>query len=158
MVLLNTTSFSAVASQSINDVFSTTYDNYKIIINISNSTGNSALTMRMRVSGTDLTSNDYSRFKMYTDYTNTVGSDSGSAGTSSFLIGEVQGTDGSQTVMEMQGPFLSQLTKHITIGTKKLNQFMFGGSTLVTTSYTGFTLIQAGTNMTGTVSVYGYSK
>jgi len=33
LVLLNTTSFSAVTSQSINDVFSTTYDNYLILIN-----------------------------------------------------------------------------------------------------------------------------
>jgi 4-hydroxy-3-methylbut-2-enyl diphosphate reductase IspH len=32
LVLLNTTSFSAVASQSVNDVFSATYDNYKIIV------------------------------------------------------------------------------------------------------------------------------
>ena len=33
LTLLNTTTFSAVASQSINDVFSATYDNYKIVLN-----------------------------------------------------------------------------------------------------------------------------
>ena len=32
LVLLNTTSFSAVSSQSINDVFSATYTNYKIVL------------------------------------------------------------------------------------------------------------------------------
>jgi hypothetical protein len=159
LVLLNTTSFSAVASQSINDVFSATYDNYKIIVNLTNSTGaNNFLSMRMRVSGADNTNNEYTRFKFYTDYTNAFGSDSGSIGTSSFLIGNTEGTDGNQSVIEMQAPFLTQLTKQITIGTKKLNQFMFGGSTTVTTSYTSFTLIQGSTNMTGTVSVYGYTK
>jgi hypothetical protein len=158
MVLLNTTSFSAVASQSINDVFSATYDNYKIIINISNSTLSSSLSMRMRVSGTDNTNNEYTRTKFYVDQTNAFGSDSGSAGTSSFLIGDTQGTDGNQTLIEMQAPFLTQLTKHTTIGTKRLNYFAMSGSTTVTTSYTGFTLLQGGTNMTGTVSVYGYNK
>jgi hypothetical protein len=159
LTLINTTSFSAVASQSVNDVFSATYDNYKIIVNLTNSTGaNSSLSMRMRVSGADNTNNEYTRFKFYTDYTNAFGSDSGSIGTSSFLIGDTQGTDGNQSVIEMQAPFLTQLTKQITIGTKKLNQFMFGGSTTVTTSYTGFTLIQGSTNITGTVSVYGYTK
>ena len=34
MVLLNTTSFSGVASQSVNDVFSATYTNYRIFINL----------------------------------------------------------------------------------------------------------------------------
>jgi hypothetical protein len=32
LVLLNTTSFSGVSSQSVNDVFSTTYQNYRVII------------------------------------------------------------------------------------------------------------------------------
>ena len=114
--------------------------------------------MRMRVSGADNTNNEYTRAKFYADQTNAFGSDSGSAGTSSFLLGEVQGTDGSQSSIEMQAPFLTQLTKHTTIGAKKLNLFLMTGSTTVTTSYTGFTLLQAGTNMTGTVSVYGYNK
>ena len=34
MVLLNTTSFSGVASQSFNNVFTTTYDAYKIILDL----------------------------------------------------------------------------------------------------------------------------
>jgi hypothetical protein len=149
-------SFSGASTVSLNDVFSSTYDNYKIIVNISNSTGSSSLSMRMRVSGADNTNNEYTRTKFYVDQTNAYGSDSGSAGTSSFLIGDTQGTDGNQSVIEMQAPFLTQLTKHTTIGTKKLNLFIMTGSTTVTTSYTGFTLLQGGTNMTGTVAVYGY--
>jgi len=58
MVLLNTTSFSAVASQSINDVFSATYDNYVLLINyLTSTTANQ--TWRLRVSGTDNSAASY---------------------------------------------------------------------------------------------------
>ena len=55
LTLINTTSFSAVASQSINDVFSTTYDNYFIVANILPST-NLSLQLRLRASGSDYVS------------------------------------------------------------------------------------------------------
>ena len=40
MVLLNTTSFSGVSSQSFNNVFNASYENYKIIINLTDNTSN----------------------------------------------------------------------------------------------------------------------
>jgi hypothetical protein len=58
LVLLNTTSFSAVASQSVNDVFSSTYDNYRIVCEFSSST-DQEIFFRLRASGADLTSNVY---------------------------------------------------------------------------------------------------
>ena len=60
MVLLNTTSFSAVASQSINSVFSSTYENYRIVYTTSGFSASDALTLRLRASGTDLSSANYS--------------------------------------------------------------------------------------------------
>jgi hypothetical protein len=149
---------SGVASQSVNDVFSATYDNYKIIVNISNSSANGNLFMRMRVSGADNTNNEYTRTKFYVDQTNAFGSDSGSAGTSSFFIGGAQGTSGAQSALEFQAPFLTQRTKHITTASQSLNSYLLSGSTTVTTSYTGFTLLTDVANITGTVSVYGYNK
>ena len=53
LVLLNTTSFTAVASQSINDVFSATYDFYRIIGNLTGSAAAADLSFRLRVSGAD---------------------------------------------------------------------------------------------------------
>jgi hypothetical protein len=52
MTLINTTSFSAVASQSFNNVFSSTYDSYKVVttITFSNQTN---LNLRYRTSGSD---------------------------------------------------------------------------------------------------------
>ena len=58
MVLLNTTSFSAVASQAFNSVFSASYDNYRIVFDGLASTSNS-MNLRYRSGTTDDTSNNY---------------------------------------------------------------------------------------------------
>ena len=58
LVLLNTTSFSAVSSQSINDVFSATYKNYLVQFVGTQSTS-AGFTMRLRVSGADNTNSTY---------------------------------------------------------------------------------------------------
>ena len=58
LVLINTTSFSGVASQVIPTVFSATYDFYKIFLNVvGSSAGN--LDLRMRNGVTDETANSY---------------------------------------------------------------------------------------------------
>jgi hypothetical protein len=61
MVLLNTTSFSAVASQAINNVFSATYRNYRIVVNITQTTGagGQIIATRLRVGGVSAGGNDY---------------------------------------------------------------------------------------------------
>jgi hypothetical protein len=158
LTLINTTDFSAVASQSVNDVFSANYDNYKILLRLTTFTGTPGnAQMRLRVSGSDNTNNEYTRSKLFWASNNSSGVDSGSSGTSSFLIGE----DGANSFscIELYSPFLTEKTKHNTQAAKDNNGLIFSGSTTVTTSYTGFTLLSsAATNFTGSVSVYGYSK
>ena len=60
LVLLNTTTFTTQSTVSINDVFSATYDSYFIIISTDGSTTAQTLGLRMRVSGLDNSSNNYS--------------------------------------------------------------------------------------------------
>ncbi len=57
LVLLNTTSFSAVSSQSVNDVFSATYENYFLLVRTTASSDN--INIRMRVSGSDDSTSNY---------------------------------------------------------------------------------------------------
>jgi hypothetical protein len=158
LTLINTTSFSAVASESVNDVFSADYDNYKIIVRYTTFTGTPGnAQIRLRVGGSDNTNNEYTRSKLFWASSNTSGVDSGSSGTSSFLIGE----DGANSFscIELYAPFLTEKTKHNTQAAKDNNGLIFSGSTTVTTSYTGFTLLSSSaTNFTGSVSVYGYNK
>jgi hypothetical protein len=53
LTLIKTQSFSAVASSSVDDVFSTTYDNYRIILDITDFTSDATVFAKLRVSGTD---------------------------------------------------------------------------------------------------------
>jgi hypothetical protein len=66
LTLINTTSFSGVASQSINDVFSTTYDNYLVLVEGVGSGASSDLNFRLRVGGADASgATDYVRPALY---------------------------------------------------------------------------------------------
>jgi hypothetical protein len=163
LVLLNTTSFSAVASQSINDVFSATYTNYQVLIEYRPS-ANAGMDLRFRVSGTDNSTSNYSN-ALY-NYTSSGG---GGAQTGDNAVSYARvdagftGTDGV-TSLTIFNPFASQKTSIITRteGFNTSNPILsttFGGNVFdATTSFTGFSLIRSSGTMTGSVSVYGYNK
>ncbi len=58
LVLVNTTSFTSQSSININNCFSSSYENYKIMILATSST-TSQFTMRLRASGTDSSGSNY---------------------------------------------------------------------------------------------------
>ena len=168
MVLLNTTSFSGVASQSINDVFSATYTNYKIVVEAENSgTGFVNFNMRMRVSGTDNSSSNYRWQQAYqadTSAAPTYAFESSNGLTTNFLVGAFASTAGrSLTTIEMSNPFATEYTALTFQGTAydqsgpRGHNYIGAGNLIVTTSYTGFTIIPSSNNITGSVSVYGYN-
>ncbi len=148
---------SAVASQSINDVFSATYNNYKILV--SNITGSTALTLnlRLRVGGADnSTASSYGYLGLYA--TTSILYSAGN-GTSLPSIVNVGATHPASSVMDVFNPFKTTRTSFHTISRNDdSNYFNAGGVHTQTVSYTGFTLIASTGNMTGQVSVYGYNE
>jgi lambda repressor-like predicted transcriptional regulator len=169
MVLLNTTSFSGVASQSINDVFSTTYTNYRIIIASNTTNANAQLVqMRMRVSGADNSSSNY--YWAGVSIGSGVASPSvnglGSAGLKTSFDTSVSNdsTRGQAvSVVDLFNPFTTERTGFASQQVYQDNTpdafyRAINGQMSVTTSYTGFTLIGVSGNITGNVSVYGYNK
>jgi hypothetical protein len=162
LTLINTTSFSGVSSQSVNDVFNATYDNYRIQLNITANAGFSAdnLQMRLRVSGADNTSSNY-RYAM-TQFQAGVEDSLTSTGATAWILHRYIRADGLYGNIEVTNPFTANYTGAQNIS---LNP-NFGGSTgaicfastTVTTSYTGFTLFPTAGTMTGNVRIYGYNK
>jgi hypothetical protein len=161
MVLLNTTSFSAVATQSISDVFSTTYDNYRVVCNVQPST-TVDLQMRYRVSGADNSTSNYNYEGFVTRPNNTNASVSGATNQTSFVIAGLNNGNANAFSMDIYQPFISDFTKHSLIGhmhdSTSYNASLRGGVFAATTSFTGFTIYPSSGTMTGTVSVYGYNK
>jgi len=161
LVLLNTTSFSGVSSQSVNDVFSATYTNYMIQITSVNDTTNNLLRMRFRVGGADETGTQYSYTGFQTATNNTSGMNGSSLGTTSFVIGEMYKRTFLCTI-QLARPFATDyktLTAHsFTNDSGSPNyQVVTGGMSLNTTSYTGFTIIPGASTMSGVVKTYGYN-
>jgi hypothetical protein len=160
MVLLNTTSFSAVASQSFNDVFSTTYDNYKIVGALTGSVGLS-LNFRFRVSGADSAAANYTYSFGRARSTDFVTTFSGAAQTSA-KIGDIN--PATSAIMPMTfdvfQPFTSNYSSGLGFQQDNGNaaQNMGGWYFNASTSFTGFTLIASTGTITGSVSVYGYNK
>jgi hypothetical protein len=162
-VLLTTVSFSGVSSQSINDVFSSTYDNYLIEYKNTTCSANSTLSLRYRLSGTD-TSANYAQQRLYAQGTS-VSANRDALGTDEIFVNDISSTDpatSSQTFI-INSPNKAEHT--ILNG---LGGTWFDGTTLYTgiicgiqrstTQFTGFTLITSTGTFGGTVSVYGLNK
>jgi len=150
---INTTSFSAVASQSINDVFSSTYDEYKIICNLV-SNNDCDLTLRMRASGTDDSGNNYSTQRLTISSTTVTGV-TGSA--SSVRLGNASTTMGI-TENLIANPFSASRTYFHGFGGRETEIEFAVGSHTLTNSYDGFTVIPTSGTITGSVKLYGLRK
>jgi hypothetical protein len=165
---INLVCVSAVASQSINDVFSTTYTNYRIIVNqIPSAVSN--LNLRLRVSGTDASGNNYKYAAIGYNSNNTALNNysGGAADVSSFESISQSATTGTDNiaVFDILNPFETKPTflsgkgqRFDSTGIGILGDFNYTGRHSLSTSYTGFTIYPSSGTITGTVSVYGYSK
>ena len=158
--LITTSTFSAVTSVSVNNCFTSTYQNYLININLTSIAVQGNLTMRMRVGGTDNASANYYWGGNYVNFTGAaVTTASNSAGlATSFFLG-FPPTFGSAIRVDVFSP---QETIRTSIFNKSSNTDAdvttgYGGNTSVTTAYDGFTVL-AGSNIAGTLRVYGYAN
>jgi hypothetical protein len=164
MVLLNTTSFSGVSSQSVNDVFSSTYENYRIVFAVDSSAASVDLQIRLRVSGSDNSSTNYAWDR--TQANNGTGQtlSSGTSLTTFWVFGAISGTYSGLVSGDFFRPFATDNTGFNSLyyyydATTNHSSGSIAGITSVTTSYTGFTFFPSGAGtISGTVSVYGYNK
>lgn len=159
--LITTQSFSAVSSVSINNCFSGDYDNYRVLVQCVAAAG-AVMRLRMRAAGSDLSGSHYSY--------GTGGWDS--AGGSASYGGGSQTSFGFTYVstlrfslgLDVLSPQLTQFTQ--VVGSNQgINAAdtayvgaSFGGVYFQTTAVDGFTIYPASSNISGTVSVYGYKK
>ena len=147
--------FSGASSVSLNDCFSSTYDNYRIVCDFSSSTDQEVF-FRLRASGSDLTSNVYRVGQLYvgvgiaqafgsannTLSTSLVLSNNGSSFSAGF-VADVIAPNKAQAKF-----FNSQSTGRIAyFNVSQIQQ---------ATAYTGFTIFcTSATTISGTIRVYG---
>lgn len=155
LVNINTTTFSAVSSVSLNDVFTSDYDYYRIILS-GVSTSSSDTNLRLRASGTDATGgSDYS-YQILNGTSSSLSA--GSSVTSLWNVG-VDSNNRFNLAMDIFDPFLSVKTSFSSMSARGGQRIhISGGYHNLTTSYDGFTLSDNAGTMTGTIRVYGYSN
>ncbi len=154
--------FTSASTISLNDVFSATYDNYKIILTCIGSAAGD-VNFRVRVAGADNSASNYVYGGMERISTGTNTTGLASTGTTSWpLLRYDTGSRGGVSQIDIFKPFQTIETSMIfgSVGENVTNQeySWINGQLSVTTSYTGFSLIATVGNITGEVSVYGYRK
>jgi hypothetical protein len=162
--LINTTSFSGVASQAVNDVFSATYDNYRFILDITDLTSDAIVYMKLRVSATDNSTNYYTMLNGIRSDGSGFTQTENAVTTGLFLTSGDAGTDNIYGYTgDLLKPFLAINTKiagisHSSTSTGIPASISGGGLHFVATSYTGINLIASAGNMTGSIKIYGYNN
>ena len=154
LVWIATESFSAVTTLSVNNVFTSSYLNYRLVINaVAN---NVDLVLRLRASGTDNTSSDYRRGRYFVGLNNSVSAGSSNNDTqTNITLANLINNDNVCSV-DIYNPHSAVNTLTTSFAAGSLTQ-VIGGSLLNSTSYDGFTLFNSGAiNMTGVVRIYGY--
>lgn len=161
MTLISSASFSASGAVNINNCFSATYENYKIIVNYTGASTNQSPKMRLRVSGTDASGADYSWGS------NGCRSDGSAFATptnasTSFDFGRATSTAQNSSWFEFNRPFSAAATmiRGVYSGNDGTSPFYnnVGGLHSAAVSYDGFSIFPASGTITGTYYIYGYSN
>jgi hypothetical protein len=153
LVPINSTTITALASQSFNNVFSSDYENYFVMCDFSRSTA-SNINFRMRSAGTDETGNNY--IQQNFRFSSTSGTGSSSTGNFGF-INTQSGSTQFYGFINIYKPFLA--TKSNFISNEHTTTPTIGAIATehqLTNAYDGFTLIASAGTITGTVRIYGY--
>jgi hypothetical protein len=143
----------AVASVTVTNAFSATYENYKIVIS---GVDGSVVAAYLWTLGS--TSTGYYGSQYYDAYTGASGTDrNNNAAYNQCGITAVD--DNGNTSFDVINPFLAKRTSITGTYNAGLYSGWFGGSVFNTTSYTAFTITPASGTLTGgQISVYGYGK
>ena len=156
--LINTTTFSAVTSISIDSLFSSTYDNYQIVFTTTTTSAGADIKMKLRSGGTDNSSNDYFTQVSYLQsggLTNLSGTS-----TTGFFIAAATNIL-TTSIINLSNPNLATSTKSGVFSTMGgTNQrYTFGGFYKQNaTAFTGLSMITDAPTMTGQISIYGLAK
>jgi len=156
----NVVTFSGCTVVTINGIFDSTYDNYRLIVKqAAPASANTVMALRLRT-GSDETGSLYSSGFSYVARTTAATSTSSNNGSQSFRLNGAYNAD-VYVAVEIGGPNLAAKTGYAVHGTFANNSDIFsytgGGLLFSDTQYTGITIIlESGLAFSGNVAIYGY--
>lgn len=156
--------FTGVSSISLNGVFTSTYDNYRVTLRISaTSTSDAFMRNRLRVGGVDnSTANSYYQTSLYSGGS----SASGNSGTGDNLLAGITNSTyatSASWIYDFVSPALASQTMinahtfyTLTSGARYLE--LVDGYHNATSAFDGFTMYPSTGTITGNIRVYGYKN
>lgn len=149
--------FSAQTSVSLNGVFTSDYDCFRVYLYLNGSTAGSFAKLRMRAAGADATGNNYYRYGYTSAYAGALVGYNGGPENAFNIVGQWGGSLASRCVMEIDNPVAAVRTGWVAnvndVGSGE--SYNLNGVIDLTTSYDGFTVFPNAGTMTGTIRVYG---
>lgn len=155
LTLISTTTIgSGVSTVTVSNAFSSTYDNYRIIINGGVASTTSSMQMQLGA-----TTTGYYDAGVFVAYNSSTVNGNNNANAASWLVGQ-NTVDSLDSVIDLRSPnlaknthFSAQFSRSTTTGPN----WAYGGYVANTTQYTAFTVFpNTGTITGGTIRVYGY--
>lgn len=152
---ITSSTFTTASTVSVDGCFSSTYDNYRVVVRATGSTTIQSCATRLRVSGTD-SSTGYRWYRV--DSNSTVGGGGNTADTGANMV-YVNSTYRSSWFIDFAFPAVAEITGMSWIGYRP-DDYQSTGSCIhtVATAYDGFSIIPASGTITGSLAVYGYRK
>ena len=148
----------AVASVTVTDAFSATYDNYRILYTNGNASAADIL-IQMTIGSPASSYRFAQQVGNYGTGSVLTYSVSGTGGVNFWNIGYTSILNDAYSIIEIQSPFLAQNTTIQANGGRTNALIMMNGMVLDAVSRTDITLTPAsGTLSDGTITVYGYRK
>ena len=161
LTLIKTETFSASAAVNVNDVFSSTYTNYKILLRLSAASTTTNVFFRLRVAGADSTAGNY---YYAANYFNSAGTNTpvNAGGVTQWNLFQTATTAASHIDISICAPFATNKTSASGTTSATNATQVFGGGWMglfdLTTSFTGFSIIGESGNLTGTIQVFGVNQ
>jgi hypothetical protein len=154
------TAFTSVASVTADNVFTSGFTNYRIIVTGTNSVATN-LRYKLRVGGVSSSANYNTRYQ----YSDPAGVSTGQDGvTTAGLIGGEWNPELDALSADFYGPFVAAPTSFFSTNTVSRSSYgtpvmyISGGNHNSATAYDGIELFPSTGTMTGSYTIYGYSK
>jgi hypothetical protein len=163
LTLITKSPFTTVSGHSVDNCFTSTYANYKILIKwTAFSADNIDQTFRLRASGSD-TNTNYVAQRIFNGTVSTLTTDLNASGTDDWNtgVGDKDKPTATFTEMEIASPqqavntaFFLKNWGYTTLGIMHI----VAGNQESSTQFDGFTIFTSSGTMSGTVYVYGYQE
>jgi hypothetical protein len=154
---LSSTTFSASSAVNVNSVFTSAYDNYKIIVNFTAVSADALVQLRLRASGTDSSTN-YANQRLQQSGSTVSGSSNPDSSTTFFWLGYAASPVAEVLIdANLYKPFLASPTMYECTEMHGNDQSRITGKNTASTSYDGFTIFSTST-LTGTVRVFAFKN